>query len=92
MKVGDITEPLRIPTGYQILKLESRSESETAAFDQAKDRISDLVFADKRKDEYEKYLEQLARAGHHRLEERGHQEGLRDRRASRSKTGTAPLK
>jgi peptidyl-prolyl cis-trans isomerase SurA len=59
MKVGDITQPLRIPTGYQILKLESRSESQTAPFEQAKDQISDRVFTDKRKDEYEKYMERL---------------------------------
>jgi len=59
MKVGDITEALRIPTGYQILKLESRSESQTAPFEQAKDQISDRVFTDKRKDEYQKYMEKL---------------------------------
>jgi peptidyl-prolyl cis-trans isomerase SurA len=59
MKVGDITQPLRIPTGYQILKLESRSDSQTAPFEQAKDQISDRVFTDKRKDEYEKYMEKL---------------------------------
>jgi peptidyl-prolyl cis-trans isomerase SurA len=59
MKVGDITQPLRIPTGYQILKLESRSDSQTAPFEQAKDQISDRVFTDKRKDEYEKYMERL---------------------------------
>ena len=59
MKVGDITQPLRIPTGYQLLKLETRSESQTAPFDQAKDQISDRVFTDKRKDEFEKYMEKL---------------------------------
>ena len=59
MKVGDITQPLRIPTGYQILKLESRSESQTAPFEQAKDQIGDRVFTDKRKVEYEKYMEKL---------------------------------
>ncbi len=59
MKVGDITQPLRIPTGYQILKLESRSDAQTAPFEQAKDQISDRVFTDKRKDEYEKYMEKL---------------------------------
>ena len=59
MTVGDITEPLRIPTGYQILKLETRMESQTAPFEQAKDQISDRVFTDKRKDEYEKYMERL---------------------------------
>jgi len=59
MKVGDITEPLRTPTGYQILKLDGRSDSETTPFEQARDQIGDKVFTDKRKEEFEKYMEKL---------------------------------
>jgi peptidyl-prolyl cis-trans isomerase SurA len=59
MQVGDITEPLRTPSGYQILKLESRSDVQTMPFEQAREQISDKVFTDKRKAEYEKYLEKL---------------------------------
>jgi len=59
MKVGDITEPLRTPTGYQILKLEARSETEKASFEQVRDQIGDKVFNDKRKEEFESYMEKL---------------------------------
>jgi peptidyl-prolyl cis-trans isomerase SurA len=59
MKVGDITEPLRTPAGYQLLKLESRTQTDILPFDQARDRISERVFTDKRRVEFEKYLEKL---------------------------------
>ena len=59
MKVGDITQPLRAPNGYQLLKLEARSDQQVLPFEQARDQISDKVFTGKRKEEYEKYLEKL---------------------------------
>lgn len=59
MKAGDITEPLRGPKGYQILKLESATPSDTKSFDQAREDISNRVFTDKRRDEFEKYLKKL---------------------------------
>lgn len=59
MKVGDISEVLRSPAGYQILKLESSTPTETAPFEQAREQISDRVFTEKRRTEFEKYLEKL---------------------------------
>ena len=59
MKAGDITEPLRGPKGYQILKLESATPSDTKPFDQAREDISNKVFTDKRRDEFEKYLKKM---------------------------------
>ncbi|HEX7139100.1 MAG TPA: peptidylprolyl isomerase [Vicinamibacterales bacterium] len=59
LKPGDVTEPIRTARGYQILKLESKSESQTMPFDQARDQISERVFTDKRKVEYLKYLDKL---------------------------------
>jgi peptidyl-prolyl cis-trans isomerase SurA len=59
MKVGDITTPLRAPAGYQLLKLESRTDSEVTPFEQARDQIGDKVFTGKRQEEYEKYLDKL---------------------------------
>jgi peptidyl-prolyl cis-trans isomerase SurA len=59
MKSGDISEPIRNARGFQILKLESRTETQTMPFDQAKDQIGERVFTDKRKAEYLKYLERL---------------------------------
>ena len=46
--------------GYQILKLESlHADRRRMPFDQAREQISDRVFTDKRKDEFEKYLDKL---------------------------------
>jgi len=59
MKVGDVSEVIRNPRGYQILKLEAMTQAETMPFEQARDQISERVFTDKRKGEFQKYLEKL---------------------------------
>src|SRR5215813_11534341 len=59
MKAGDVTQVLRAPKGYQILKLESISTAELMPFDKAKDQISERVFTGKRTEEFQKYLEKL---------------------------------
>ena len=59
MKQGEITAPLRGPKGYQLLKLESSSTAQTTPFEQAREDISNRVFTDKRKVEFEKYMEKL---------------------------------
>jgi peptidyl-prolyl cis-trans isomerase SurA len=59
MKAGDVTEPLRTPRGYQILKLESLTPPETLPFEQAREKIGEQVFTDKRRVEYEKFLDRL---------------------------------
>ena len=60
MKPGDVTPVIRDQKrGYQVLKLETKSESQTMPFDQARAQISERVFTDKRKLEYQKYLEKL---------------------------------
>jgi peptidyl-prolyl cis-trans isomerase SurA len=59
MKVGDVTEVLRSQKGYQILKLESMTTAEIVPFEQARDEISNRMFTDKRKQEFDKYLDKL---------------------------------
>ena len=59
MKVGDVTELVRTARGFQILKLESSTPTQTLAFEQAREQISERVFTDKRKVEYLKYLDKL---------------------------------
>ena len=59
MKAGDITQPLRGPKGYQILKLETATSAETKSFEEAREDISNKVFTDKRRDEFEKYVKKL---------------------------------
>jgi peptidyl-prolyl cis-trans isomerase SurA len=59
MKVGDITEVIRTNRGYQILKLESRTETEIRSFEDARDDISNKVGEEKLRGERLKYLEKL---------------------------------
>ena len=59
MKPGDVSALIRTARGFQLLKLESRTDAQTMAFDQAKEQIGERVFTDKRKIEYLKYLDKL---------------------------------
>jgi peptidyl-prolyl cis-trans isomerase SurA len=59
MKPGDVSELVRTPRGYQILKLETMTKTETMTLEQAREQISERVFTDKRKAEFQKYLEKL---------------------------------
>jgi parvulin-like peptidyl-prolyl isomerase len=59
VKVGDVLEPLRTQRGYQILKLETRTETKIKTFDEARDEISDKVISQKRRSEMEKYLDRM---------------------------------
>ncbi len=59
MKAGDVSEPVRTPRGYQLLKLEAVTPTQTLALEQAREQISEHVFTDKRKAEFQKYLQKL---------------------------------
>jgi peptidyl-prolyl cis-trans isomerase SurA len=59
MKAGDVSEPVRTTRGYQVLKLDAITATTTLPLDQAREQISERVFTDKRKAEFQKYLEKL---------------------------------
>jgi parvulin-like peptidyl-prolyl isomerase len=59
LKVGDMTDVMRTARGYQILKLESRTETKIRSFDEARSDISNKVGAEKMAGERLKYLERL---------------------------------
>jgi peptidyl-prolyl cis-trans isomerase SurA len=59
MKAGDISEPVRTTRGYQLLKLETITPTNTLPLDKAREQISERVFTDKRKAEFQKYLQKL---------------------------------
>jgi len=59
MKVGEVSKPIRLARGHQLLKLESLTPAQTMTFEQAREQIGDRVFTDKRKAEFQKYLEKL---------------------------------
>ncbi len=59
LKVGDISEVMRVARGYQVLKLESRSETKVRSFEDARDDISRRVAEQKSQGELLKYLDRL---------------------------------
>jgi peptidyl-prolyl cis-trans isomerase SurA len=59
MKVGDLSPVVRNSRGYQILKLESSTPTQTLPFEQARQQISDRVVTGKRMEEFGKYLAKL---------------------------------
>jgi peptidyl-prolyl cis-trans isomerase SurA len=59
MKPGDVTEPMRTPRGYQVLKLESATEEKVKTFEEARSQISEAVADEKRRGEMQKYVEKL---------------------------------
>jgi peptidyl-prolyl cis-trans isomerase SurA len=59
MKVGEVSQAIRVPRGYQLLKLETLTPAQTMTLEQAREQISERVFTDKRKAEFQKYLEKL---------------------------------
>jgi parvulin-like peptidyl-prolyl isomerase len=59
MNVGDVTGVLRAQRGYQILKLESRTESKVKTFEEARGDIGNRIGEQKLRGEREKYLDRL---------------------------------
>jgi peptidyl-prolyl cis-trans isomerase SurA len=59
MKAGDVSEPVRTARGYQLLKLEAITPTSTLPLDKAREQISEHVFTDKRKVEFQKYIQKL---------------------------------
>jgi len=59
MKPGDVSEPVRTARGFQVLKLDAITTTQVMPFDQAREQISERVFTDKRKAEFQKYMQKL---------------------------------
>jgi len=59
MNVDDITGVLRAQRGYQILKLESRTDAKVKTFEEARGDIGNKIGEQKLRGEREKYLDRL---------------------------------
>src|SRR3954464_11988317 len=90
LKPGDMTQVIRTQRGYQILKLESATPTKVLEFDKARDQISERVFTDKRREEFQRYLVKLRAQAiidwRNQDVKRAYEEGL----AQQAKAATAP--
>lgn len=59
LKVGEVTEPIRTTRGYQLLKVETRTEKKVRTFNEARADISTRVAEQKRQAETLVYLDRL---------------------------------
>lgn len=57
MKPGEVSDVIRTPAGYQVVKLESQTPDKVLTPEEARDRIADVIFEQKRQAEFKKYLE-----------------------------------
>jgi peptidyl-prolyl cis-trans isomerase SurA len=59
MKPGEVTRVLRTGRGYQILKMEDRADGSLKPLADAREAVSEKVFEDKRRGEFQRYLVKL---------------------------------
>jgi parvulin-like peptidyl-prolyl isomerase len=91
VKVGDVAEVIRTTRGYQILKVESRTDTKIRTFEEARAAITDRVVESKRRAALQRYLDGLReqatiRFGNDELE-RAYQQALSQRRQEIASTG-----
>jgi len=96
MKPGDISEVIRTQRGYQILALESRTETKVKTFDEARQDISDRIADEKRRGETQKYLEKLRGSAtitwHNDELKKAYEQALAERRKQLESALSAPAK
>jgi peptidyl-prolyl cis-trans isomerase SurA len=59
MKPGQVTQPIRVAKGYQILKLETLKETSVQAFDDVRDLVAERVHTDRQRQEVRKFLARM---------------------------------
>jgi parvulin-like peptidyl-prolyl isomerase len=96
LKVGDVSEVIRTQRGYQILALESRTETKVKTFDEARQDISDKIAEEKRRGETQKYLEKLRDAAtitwHNDELKKAYEQALAERRTQLDAEQGVPAK
>ena len=59
MKPGQVTQPIRVAKGYQILKLETLKEASVQSFEGVSDLVSERVHAERQRQEVRKFLSRV---------------------------------
>ena len=59
MKPGEVSEAIRTPNGYQLIKLETRLDAAPEAFEVVRDQIAEKVGSSRMDGEQKKYIEKL---------------------------------
>jgi peptidyl-prolyl cis-trans isomerase SurA len=96
IKVGEVSDALRTQRGYQLLALESRTETKVKTFDEARQDISDKIAEEKRRTETQKYIEKLRAAAtitwHNDELKKAYEQAVAERRKALEAEQAAPAK
>ena len=88
LKPGDISEPLRFPTGYRIYKVESRSAAQVQPFEQVRDAIVQKIYQERVAGEQKKYIEKLRTQAVIEWKDENYRKQYEKALVERGKTGT----
>jgi peptidyl-prolyl cis-trans isomerase SurA len=59
MKPGDITQPIKVSRGYQIIKLETFKPSAAQSFENVRDVVAEKVYNERQRTEVQKFLNRV---------------------------------
>ena len=59
MKPGDITQPIKVSRGYQIIKLETFKPSAVQSFENVRDVVAEKVYNERQRTEVQKFLNRV---------------------------------
>jgi parvulin-like peptidyl-prolyl isomerase len=59
MEIGEVSEPIEVPTGLYIFKLVGRQEERVAPLDEVKEDITNIIFNQKFRERYVKWMRDL---------------------------------
>ena len=94
LKIGEVSQVLRVNGGYQILALESRSETKIRTVQEARGDVSRRVAEQKMRGERLKYLDQLREQANivwrHDELKKAYEKGLADRREAVARGDATP--
>jgi parvulin-like peptidyl-prolyl isomerase len=87
LKPGEITEPVRQKTGYQILRMETRSGAEPEPFEKSRDAISQKILESRMGVEQRKFISKLLTQAVIEWKDESYQKMNEVERAARLKNG-----
>ena len=61
MKPGDISQPIRVSRGYQLIKLETSKTAGVASFDSVRDKVAERVYRARSNAEMRKFIDRVRR-------------------------------
>jgi EpsD family peptidyl-prolyl cis-trans isomerase len=98
LKPGEISEPLKTKSGYEIIKVTDRKMGQVVPFERVKQIISQNLLAEKQKEAFDSYIDGLKKKYKVEINEEalsklalpGEQKGLKQEKSGQKESGNSP--